>query len=170
MSKEQICTTCKKVNDAAPLSLIGECQGCYENATDQAWWDEVRKIEPTKPDAQEYADDYTFRGDTDYSPNEQEQMLITDALLGFECEMSDYVKTLQAEVERLKDSKCDLIAGLEKDKKLLLDQMAFLLTATMGEHLSKDDYDALVMDSIKIIEGMTYMPFTSYVHVIKAGG
>ena len=80
------------------------------------------------------------------------------------------IERLQAENERLKDMECDLITGLEKDKKLLLDQMTFLLTATMGGHLSKDDHDALVMDSIKIIEGMTYMPFTSYVHVIEAGG
>lgn len=54
-------------------------------------------------DAQEYADDYVFRGDFDHNPNEHEHMLITDALLGFECENQPFIAGLLAENERLKE-------------------------------------------------------------------
>lgn len=41
------CPVCKVATDVAPLGLEGECQMCYEDATDKAWWNEARKIEPT---------------------------------------------------------------------------------------------------------------------------
>lgn len=35
------CPVCKVATDVAPLGLDGECQDCYEDATDKAWWDVV---------------------------------------------------------------------------------------------------------------------------------
>ena len=57
---------------------------------------------PEQVDAQEYEDDYVFRGDFDHNPNEHEHMLITDALLGFECENQPFIAGLQSENERLR--------------------------------------------------------------------
>lgn len=35
------CPVCKVATDVAPLGLDGECQMCYEDASDKAWWDVV---------------------------------------------------------------------------------------------------------------------------------
>ena len=35
------CPVCKVATDVAPLGLDGECQDCYEDATDKAWWDAI---------------------------------------------------------------------------------------------------------------------------------
>lgn len=61
------------------------------------------KVIPNKPDAQEYANDYVFRGGGDeYYPNAQEQELIQDALIGFEEEFNPIIDALTSEVEQLK--------------------------------------------------------------------
>lgn len=33
------CTVCETATEIAPLSLTGECQGCYEDKTDKQWWE-----------------------------------------------------------------------------------------------------------------------------------
>jgi len=37
---------CKVATDVAPLGLDGECQMCYEDASDKAWWAEVSDYSP----------------------------------------------------------------------------------------------------------------------------
>lgn len=58
---------------------------------------------PTKPDVQKYADEYVWRGDGgDYHPNQQEQQLIQDALIGFDDEVQSFIDQQQAEIADLK--------------------------------------------------------------------
>lgn len=51
IEREPVCTTCKTETDIAPLSLTGECQGCYEDAVDKAWWDtQGGMFKPVEPE------------------------------------------------------------------------------------------------------------------------
>jgi uncharacterized membrane-anchored protein YhcB (DUF1043 family) len=71
-------------------------QGLYNELASQANKQIAQQGEIERIDAQDYADDYVFRGDSDYYPNEVERMLIQDALLGFECELQPFIEALKA--------------------------------------------------------------------------
>lgn len=54
IERDPVCTTCETKTDIAPLSLTGECQQCYEDATDKAWWDS-RGGAAVAPDKSDFA-------------------------------------------------------------------------------------------------------------------
>lgn len=66
-----------------------------------------------KIDVDEYADNYEFRGEDDYTPNEEERVLIRDALYGYESIVTDEVIAINDELDALKAKNAELLSALE---------------------------------------------------------